>query len=383
MDTGIRKPHRILHVIDSLDLGGAQTVLVNIAKHLPRERFVVEVAAMHGRGVFASEIEQLGIPVHFLSNRKVPPEYLWQLPILLHVRNYDLVHFHLFGSNWLGKPLSALCGVRALVSHDHCNDRFRHEKKVAVFLDTLTNQLSQLVLGVSQSTCDFLTEVEGLPEERVRLLYNGVDTEDFVLPDVAAVLRAKQKLGLDPTRPVLGGVGRLVEQKNFFLWLEVAAAMKKRFPVLQFLLAGTGPQEAMLRQVASDFGLDKDVMFAGFVEDRQTLYHAFDVLLITSDYEGLPMTLLEAMACGVPVVASAVDGLQEILVSEQDGLLAPPGRADGFEQAVERVLQQPSLREGLVQKAREKVVTQFSAKAQVNAVAEIYEELLAEGRKIS
>ncbi len=369
-------PTKILHIIDSLDLGGAQTVLLNLARYLPPLGFSIEVASMHGRGVFARPLEETGTPVHSLSPHKFFPAYLWNLPSLLAKQRFALAHFHLFGSNWIAKPLCSLCGVPALVSHDHCNDIARHEKKLALALDSLTNRCSSLVFGVSKSTCDFLLAHENLPQKIVHLLYNGVDTNDFSPPTQDRRAAAKRALGMDPSRFLVGGVGRLVEQKNFSLWLDAAAETQKTFPLTQFFIAGTGPQETSLKEKAASLKL-RDLSFGGFVGDRPSLYHAFDALLISSDYEGLPMTLLEAMASGVPIAASSVDGLKEILTHGEDALLSPPGSASGFSANLSSLLSSPSLRENLSAAALQKIRSSFSASAQAESLASFYRELLA------
>src|SRR5688572_26818923 len=113
---------RVLHIIDSLDQGGGQVVLRNLVKHADRERFDVSVATMHGRGVCWDVLESLGVKVHSLSPKKWLPLYVPNLLRLLSREKVDVVHCHLFGSNWIAKPLAALAGVRVIINHDHCND---------------------------------------------------------------------------------------------------------------------------------------------------------------------------------------------------------------------------------------------------------------------
>ena len=359
---------RVLHVIDSFDLGGAQTALLNLVRAMDRTRFTAEVAAMHGRGVFWENFAALGIPLHSLSPAKWLPLYVPRLMQLLAQRRFDLVHCHLFGANWIAKPVAAAMGVPVRVNHDQCNDRLRHDSAAARWIDTATNRLSTHVCAVSRSTRDFLIEQEHLPAARVSVVYNGVDTAHF-----APVPRATPpKAGA-----LIAGVGRLHPQKDFMLFLEVAAALAKEDSSVRFLIAGTGPEAGALRDQAAALGIADRVTFAGHVADMRAVYRQADVLLMTSRYEGTPLTVLEAMASGVPVVASRLDGIAEVIADGADGFLVTPGARDEFVISVAAVLADGDLRGRVTKAAREKVVAHFSAKAMTAQVEAIYTECLA------
>ncbi|MEO8206385.1 MAG: glycosyltransferase, partial [Chthoniobacterales bacterium] len=297
---------RVLHVVDSLDLGGAQAVILQTAQHLDRSHFSMEVATMHGRGFFTEKLEKEGIRVHSLARSKVVPFYIPNFIRLITTQKFDVFHFHLFGANWIAKPLAALLGNHALIAHDHCNDLYRSSQPLHIWFDRLTNRLSSKILAVSESTDRFLTDVEKISPAKVLYLKNGIDTTRFqpAAPEVRQANR--QKFGLPADAVIVGGVGRLHPQKNFALFLEIAALLRE--PHVVFALAGTGPEEAMLRQKAADLGLGERLIFTGLVSDMAAFYSTLDVLLLTSRYEGMPMTVLEAMASGVPVIGSDLDG---------------------------------------------------------------------------
>lgn len=362
---------RVLHVIDSLDLGGAQTVLVNLARFRDRVKIEMEVAPMHGRGVFADALEKENVPVHFLSRGKFPPAYLASLPRLLRRGKYDVVHFHLFGSNWIGKPLAALCGQRVLINHDHCNDRARTGNPLATLVDAATNRLSSHIYAVSHSTRDDVVVRERLDPARVTFLANGVDTERFAPVDAATRLAAREKLGLPSDAIVVAGLGRLHPQKNWPVFARVAA----RFPQVRFIIAGTGPEEAGLRKIMADEAID-NLQLLGF-RDARTVLAAADVFLLTSDYEGTPMILLEAMACALPCVVSGVDGCLEILGDGRGGSTAKPGDMADFAAKLRPYLESADLRRTQGSAARDKAVTSFDARTQAGEVEALYEKLLA------
>ena len=355
---------RVLHVIDSFDLGGGQTALLNLLHALDRERFEPEVACMHGRGVFWDEFEKLDMPVHSLSPHKYLPVYLARLARLILDRRPRIVHCHLFGSNWIAKPLAALLGVRVRVNHDQCNDALRYERRLARWIDKQTNRFSSHVCAVSASTRDFLVKHEHLAPARISLVYNGVDLRRFIPPE------SKPRL----ERFVVLGVGRLHPQKNFTLFLDIAAELTRREIPVEFRLAGTGPEEQTLRSHARVLGISDKVHFLGHVTDTQSLYGGADALLMTSKYEGTPLTVLEAMAMRLPIVAPRLDGIGEILKNEEDALLIEPPDCKHFSAALMRLIEQQEFAARLAENAEQKVRTRFSAQvmaAQVEAVYDI------------
>ncbi len=362
-----RKRVRVLHVIDSFDLGGAQTVLLNLLHALDRDRFEPEVAAMHGRGVFWEDFARLDMPVHSLSPHKYFPAYVLTLARLILARRPQIVHCHLFGSNWIAKPLAALLGVPVRIAHDHCNDALRYERPLARWIDTLANRCSSHVCAVSGSTRDFLIQHEQLAPAEVSLVTNGIDLSRFT-PSEA---RSRQD------RFVVLGVGRLNPQKNFALFIEIAAELVRRGHAVEFRLAGTGPEESALRLQASALGIGDRVQFLGHVQDTPQLYGGADALLMTSKFEGTPIVLLEAMAMRLPIVAPRLDGIGEILKNEDDALLIEPSERDHFVRAIERLIDAPDLASRFAHAAQAKVRDRYSAQAMTVQVEAIYERCLA------
>ncbi len=371
-------PRRVLHVIDSLDLGGAQTFLLGLVKHLDRSRYLPEVACMHGTGVYTEAFEKEGINVQSLSPGKFPPLYLPNFWRLMRHGRHDILHFHLFGANLCAKPLAVLSGHRGIIVHDQCNDASRERNPLLLMADALANRGASRVIAVSGSIRRYLLDREDLPDSAVEMIPNGVDASEFspVDPECREVCRIALGLPLDCL--VIGGVGRLVTQKNFALFLEVAACVVADHPGVMFVIAGTGPLEGELRKQAVALGLGDAVRFLGHVVDRPSLYHALDALLLTSNFEGTPMTLLEAMACGVPVIASSVDGIAEVCTDGLDALLVPGQDSRRYVEAIERVISDREYAGLLGVKARVKMLNHYEIGGLARRIEEIYDEVLSE-----
>jgi glycosyltransferase involved in cell wall biosynthesis len=162
--------------------------------------------------------------------------------------------------------------------------------------------------------------------------------------------------------------------------MEVAAEACARLPQAFFVIAGEGPERAALEDLSQKLGVASRVRFLGFVKEMPELYQSLDLLLLTSHFEGTPLTVLEAMAMGLPVVASQVDGVAEVLDNREDGLLVPPGRRDLFVEGICQVLQDRSLWKRLSRAGREKARQRYSAEAMVRQVEALYLQYLEDKR---
>ena len=365
---------RVLHIIDSLHLGGAQEVVLNLAT-CGSARFRHEVATMHGRGIYWDRLRQAGVKVHSLSPHKLLPLYLASIPWRLLADRPDILHCHLIPSNIIAKPLGALLGVPVVINHDHTNDTRRADSRLLLALDRFSNRFASHIVAVSASCREFLITRESIPANDVTLVPNAIDLRRFS-PSAAMRDQARVELGLPASARVVAGVGRLNPQKNFSLFLDIAAQLAPRFPDLHFLLAGDGPEEKMLREKAVALGIADRVTFSGYVADTRLVYLAADVLLMPSRYEGLPMTLLEAMAMGLPVVASQLDGIAEVIGDGCEGFLVPSDDAALFVERTAALLQDAELSLRIAQNARAKIEASFSVERMTSAVEEIYDRFL-------
>ena len=336
----------------------------------------------HGQGHYWESFRRLAAPLHPLSPHKYIPLYLPRLFNLLRTGKFDLIHCHLTGSNLIAKPLAAMLGVPLIFNYDH-NDMVRTQQKTLLLLDRLANLLTDHIIAVSASTRDFLIQQERVPADKITLIYNGVDLERFhAAPDSPTRATWRHAWGLPENIPVVVGVGRLRPQKNFPLFLRVAGEVLRAIPQATFVIAGEGPDRQDLEILARDLGIASQVHFLGYVNDTTELYAGVDVLLMTSRAEGTPLTVLEAMAMGVPVVATRVDGMAEVLEDGVDAYLAPPGDLAACAQRTCRLLQDQALARRFSQAGRRKVRDHYSAVSMTRQLEKIYLKYL-ENRRIT
>jgi glycosyltransferase involved in cell wall biosynthesis len=364
---------RVLHVIDHLDLGGAQTALVDMLRHRNRSAFDVEVAVMHGRGPFADALEELGIRVHSLARAKWPPAYVTEFLRLLRGADFHVVHFHLQGANWIAKPLAALAGQRVLIAHEHSSGDLRFRGLRSLIPDASTHLFSTRIIAVSKGVRDFLTRWEAISPDLIEVVPNAVD-EDLFQPCTDEEQRAaRSRFSLPVNTFVAGGIGRLAHEKHFILVAELAA----RHPNVYFAVAGSGPEGERIAARADELGVKERVRLLGSVLDRGSFYRALDAFLLPSLFEGLPMALLEAMFSGVPVLSSRLEGVSAILINEKEGLLASAGDVEDFSRQLKRLEASPELGRRLAASARSKALEQFSASVTAGRIEDIYRRELA------
>ena len=359
---------RVLHVIDHLDLGGAQTALVDMLRHRNRAAFDVEVAVMHGRGPFADALEEIGIGVHSLARAKWPPAYVTEFVRLLRGADFQVVHFHLQGANWIAKPLAALAGQRVLIAHEHSSGDLRFRGLRSLIPDASTHLFSTRIIAVSKGVRDFLTRWEAISPDLIEVVPNAVDEALFQPCTDEQRRAARSRFSLPVNAFVAGGIGRLAHEKNFILLAELAA----RHPNVHFVVAGSGPECERIVARVNELGVKERVRLLGAVLDRACFYHALDAFVLPSLFEGLPMAVLEATFSGVPVLSSRLDGISAIMTDERDGLLASAGDVEDFSKQLKRLEDSPELGRYLAANARSNALEQFSASVTARRIEDIY-----------
>lgn len=368
-------PYRVLHVLDTFGLGGAQEVVRTHAEYCDTDRYSVSVAALHGRGPYLGRIRELGVEAHSLSPSKKIPLYLPNLYQLLRRAQIQVGVFHLDASMILGVPaaLAAKTPVRITYTHVGQPDRRGFPGKVSALRHV--HRRAQACVAVSSTARDFLVGSGAVPSEKVHYVRNGIDVERYSSSPYSRE-QERAALGVSDDTMLVVGAGRLVAQKNFALFLQVVAETVRKGLSMEFAIAGVGPEDDVLKQRARELRIEGRVRFLGYVEDVRKVLSAADVFMLTSDFEGTPIVVMEAMAQGLPVIASRVDGTTELVDDAQDGLLVEAGDCAGFVSALARMAEDSELRTGLGERASSKAGESFSGEAMVRSVELVYWDAL-------
>jgi glycosyltransferase involved in cell wall biosynthesis len=228
---------------------------------------------------------------------------------------------------------------------------------------------------------DVLSSIERLglrQKTRVEVVLNAISV-DQVREESRNLNDLRLQLGIGPENLVVGTVAVFSRQKRLEDWLKVAVRIASEREDVTFLLAGDGPEAPRLRAQVQDLGLGDRVRLPGFRPDGRRALGVVDVYLMTSEYEGLPLAMLEAMALGKPVVATAVGGIPEVVQEGQEGFLAPVGAVDRLAQQAIRLLDDPQLRLEMGQRGARKIQAEYDIKQRVCFMEDLYLELLGGG----
>lgn len=365
---------RVAQVIWSLGLGGAEQVVIRLAAGLERRRFAPLICCLDEPGPFAPQAEAAGVEVVAFDKRgPVDVRAAWRLARLLRSRRVDVVHTHLWGGSFWGRLAALAARVPAIVTTEHNVDTWKRAYHLA--LDRALAPATTCLVAVSPAVREFY-EARGVGRGRWRVVYNGVDTSAVPPRGRRPAFR---ELGIGADERVVALVGRLVPAKAPEVFLQAMAIAAARVPALRGLVVGDGPLRGDLEAEARGLGLERRVVFAGVRRDVPALLAGLDALVFTSLREGLSMAMLEAMAAGVPVIATPVGGTPELITHGVTGLLVPPGQPESLADALVALLGDAALAAAIRHAARGCVEGRFSLKAMTEAHESLYEEASARG----
>lgn len=363
------EPLRILHVDTERAWGGGQAQLVELSRYLAR-RGHQQLVACRPDGVLRSVLQPQGIAVADLRARNdVDLRAVWQLRRLLAAGRYDVVHYHTARAHALAPWLPRPRGTRVVVSR-----LMDYRPHVALRVRYLYNRCVDGVIAISEAIAGVLRDA-GVNSRRIRVIYLGIDGERFAhAGSRRPALRDAWGVGPDDLVVITAAV--LVPRKGHAVLLDALARLRADGVALHWVICGDGPSRADIESRVSERGLRKHVTFTGFSSAVETLLPGADVFVLPSLHEGLGIAAMEAMAAELPVIASRVGGLPEIVVDGETGLLVPAGDATALADAIRRVAADPTWARLAGQRGCARVRAHFTSAAMVEAIEAYYYELL-------
>lgn len=359
----------VLYIIWSLGLGGAERVVINLAKGLDKTRFNPTVCCLNEAGEFAAELEHLGIKVVALHKKsKADITVIRKLIAVIKEYNIQIVHTHLWGANFWGRIAAKVAGVPVIIATEHNVDIWKSNLNFA--LDRMLSHISDKIITVSRTVKEFYIK-HGIPAGKIEVIYNGIDTDAR-----SSMLDARKEFGLAEGESLLAIIGRIVEQKGHRYLFEALERLNGQHKV-KLLVVGDGPLLNNLKVTAQQNPqLREKVIFTGLRKDVRNLIEAVDILLMPSLREGLPMVALEAMAAGKPVIATNVGGTPELIKDGDNGILIEPRDSRQLAEAIKKLLVNTPLSESLGRRGQESVLNRFSIKDMVKNTGNLYEQCL-------
>jgi glycosyltransferase involved in cell wall biosynthesis len=365
-DNTIQKPLRVLFLTTSMPIGGAETLLVNLVRRMDRRRFAPEIVCLKEKGPLGEELAA-EMPVHseLLQSKfdlRVLPR-LWKL--MRRPRADAVITVGAGDKMFWGRLAAKFAGVPVVASALHSTGWPDGVGR----LNRLLTRWTDAFIGVADAHAQHLVANERFPAEKVHTIYNGVDYDRFAPQDAATV---RKELGIAEDAPVVGILAALRPEKNHELFLQGARQILEKFPTAQFLIVGDGPRRAELETVAANLGVTNATHFLGSRSDVPALLAACDIVSLTSHNEAAPVSILEALSTGVPVVSANVGSVKETVIPDETGRLFPAGDADAYARNVIELLADPAARRRMGAEGRQQVMARWSLQAMVSG----YEQLI-------
>jgi glycosyltransferase involved in cell wall biosynthesis len=357
-----------MQLVLSLSPGGTERLVIEIIKTLS-DRVDSVVCCLDEPGAWADELTSRGVPVIALGRTPgFHPSLAIKLAQLIREHQVQVVHCHHY-SPYVYGLLASLIAPAQLVFTEHGRLSDAPPSKKRKLVNPLLSRLRRAcICAVSADLRDHMI-AEGFPATQVGVTYNGI--EPGHRPSAAERQAARAALGVPADAFVVGTVGRLDPVKNLAIVAQAHAELIARHPHLRTVIVGDGPERAVLQSRANDLGVGDSIVFAGYRQDVRFLMSAFDLYVNSSAYEGVSLTILEAMASALPVIATPAGGNPEVVIDQETGLLVP-ARPRAFAEAISRLMHDDFRRHTMGEAGRFRVKRHFSIARMVEEYAALY-----------
>lgn len=363
----------VVHLIDELPPDGAERLVVDILRY-PNPRFRYAVGCIIRGGILEDELRAMGIPVIVFGRRgRLDFGLIFRLARWMRREHVRVLHTHLFTADTYGRIAARIARVPAIFCTVH-NIVNPWKGRIHSAIDWLLARLSTRVIGCTDEVAEVLKTRDHLPAMRVVAIRNGIDLRRFQSISGAGV---REEFGIPPDRLLLAVIGRLHPQKAHLDLLQVFASLepeiRKKFACL---IVGDGDLRQMLEEETARLGLQDQVIFTGLRRDVPRLLCALDLFVMSSRWEGLPIALLEAMACGVAPLSTAVGGVPDVIEDGVNGILVAVGDASAMATNLTALIEDSALRLRLGRQAQADVLRRYDVLRTAEAYDALYREAL-------
>jgi glycosyltransferase involved in cell wall biosynthesis len=389
-------PVRVVRVIARLNMGGPALHVAYLTAGLRERGYETTlVAGSLARGEDSMEYvtRELGIEVESLPalHREIAP---WRdalavvrLAALIRRVRPQIVHTHTAKAGAVGRLAAVLAGdarppIVVHTFHGHVLRGYFDPVRSYGFrlLERRLAGLSTALVAVSPEVRDDLVRLGVAPREKFTVVRVGIELEDRVAPEANGRVETRRLMGIPPERFTVGWIGRMTAVKRTDDVLLAFRALRERGVEATLCMVGDGPDRGEVERRAHDLGIMRDTLFLGYQEDVAPFYAAFDAMVLASGNEGTPVSAIEALAAGRPVVATRVGGVPDVVRDGEDGFLVETGAVDAIAEALGRLAADPSLRQRLGESGRARVLPRYSVERLIDDVDRLYRSLLSSAR---
>lgn len=368
---------KVLHIFSTLPVGGAEMLMLNIVKNIDRERFDIVVCCLGQEGATGRQIKDYGVEVISFNSRRLGG---LNIPLLLRLkdfireRRFDAVHTHMYHANLYGRVAAWMAGVPTIFSSVH--NIYQRRKRHRMLINRLLAKITKKIIVGTTAVKEDVKRYDHVPEKKIEIIPYGIDTELFTEEHERSKIR--ENIGLNPVDFVVGNVARLEKAKGQEFLIKAIRLLKDKGLSVKCLIVGSGTLEGELKDMVGRLGIESDVIFLGTRQDLPQLFSAMDVFVFPSLWEGLPLSLLSAMAAGLPVITTYVGGIKDIIVDGRNGIVIPISDPLAIADAIEKTFKETELRRRLSEYGRREVIQHHSAKAMTKRLEDKYELLITQ-----
>ncbi len=365
---------KVLHIIHSLDIGGAERLVLNLCKLLKKNgRFTPQVCSLTDGGDLQDEFLNSGIEVFDLNKDE---GFSFGLPskikAIIEENGIDILHTHNTGP-WIYGTLTKMISKVKLVHTEHSNVSVNERRRL--LLEKWFSYFTDAIICDSHVVANFMITRQKINPEKVSVIWNGIDVDSF---QSHKGVRLKEQAGLGG-KFIIGSVARLVPVKDHTTLISAFEIVKKKIPNAHLLLVGDGPLRGELEKIIAQKGFAQDVFITGYLKDVRRFLSLIDVFVLSSLSEGLSLSLIEAMAAEKPIVATAVGGNPEVISHGKTGFLVQPRNPSEIASAILRLATDSSLRHSFGIHGLKTAKEQFDLDMMVQRYQKIYKGLLHKG----
>ncbi len=374
MTMTIPRKLKVMLVTSWMHYGGLERVVISLWQHMNRTRFDPFIVCTAGRGTHYEDLERAGARLFALDGhgKKIGQHTVcYRLAQIARAEKVDIVHTHNTGP-MLDGALAGLFGRPGVMIHtDHARS-FPDARKYMI-AEGIAARFFAKIVAVSEETKKNLIHYEGISKEKIVVVNNGIEGEKYNIS--IAQQEAKKQFGVERFKKIVGLGVVLTEQKGIIHLIRAASKVLVQYPDTGFVVAGDGGIRAQLQNCVNEHGIANNFIFIGATKEIPTFLQCLDVYVLPSEWEGLPLVLLEAMAAKRCIVASAVGAVPQVIMADKTGLLVPPADPDALAKALMWLLGNNGLRQKLADNAHEYFLQGFTVQSMVHSYERLYEEI--------
>jgi glycosyltransferase involved in cell wall biosynthesis len=370
LDRNIKRKINVIHLVEELTIGGLEKILTVIVLNLDKNKYNVSVWCLREGGFFVDKLIKAGIDVKILRiSTSRNPLSIYKLYRLLKNHKFEIIHTHAYSAGTIGRMSAFLAGIPVIISHNH--SVYDYYNKYYHLVEWLLSLITDSVICISEVVNRFANETQRINAKKLITIHNGID-------DVCAVTEKrssdlKKELGIPINHSVIGTITHLEEHKGLKYLLEAASLLLQQRNDVNFLIIGDGSLKEELKKLCIDLNLEKKIIFVGELSEILEILSSIDIFVLPSLREGLGLAILEAMACGKPVIATNAGGIPEIVKDGVSGILVPPKNSEALYMAMNELLNDREKREKMGRIGEKVYYEDFRTKTMVEKIEDLYD----------